>query len=816
MERLYRKGAPFMSTTIEKMISHTLPAIPIRLPVIFPQMHATVDISRQSSMKTVESVAGGDRSIFILIQKDPAVNAPEAEDVYPVGVIARVKQSVRTPDKQMRLVLEGVARGEMTSFVRNAKGGIVCDVIEKTYILPENGGVRGEALIRRVMEVFEGYSKFVPKLSKDTFLNIRTIRDVGLLADYMAANLIYKPEDKLAILNEFDPMHRLEILLSVLEKETEVLKMEDSLYKKTREQMERQQQEFFLREQMKVIQGELGVAEDLGGENAELAEAIAKLKCSEEVREKLNKDLHRLSAMPFGAPEATVLRGYLDVCLELPWGVYTKDRLDIVRAEKILNEDHDGMEKVKERILEYLAVKQLSPGLNGQILCLVGAPGVGKTSIGASIARALNRKYVRMSLGGVRDEADIRGHRKTYIGSMPGRIVNAIKLSGSMNPLIVLDEIDKLTHDAHGDPASALLEVLDTEQNHAFRDHYLELPLDLTDCIFIATANTLDTIPRALLDRMEVIQLPSYTDNEKISIAQNHLIPKQMKRHGLNKRKLTVTDDALREMIISYTHESGVRNLERTIATLCRKVAKKIADGENAKIKVDAGDLVSFLGRHKYKRELPSTVSEVGVVNGLAWTELGGEMLKAEVLILPGSGKIELTGLLGDVMKESAHAAISLIRSRADRFRVQNPAFYKECDVHIHFPEGAVPKDGPSAGITVTTAMISALSGIPVKSDVAMTGEITLRGKVLPIGGLREKTMAAYTAGIRTVVIPADNYDDLEDIDKVVRKELTFLPCSTIDEVLAVALDRENTGALVAGATVPYYDNSVASTSVQV
>lgn len=803
-----------MSTTIEKLISHTLPAIPLRMPVVFPQILSTVDIARKPSMKTVEQVVNTDRKIFLLFQKDPSVDVPQSEDVYSVGVIANIKQSIRTPDKQMRLVLEGVSRGEVISFTRNQKGGIVCDVIERNYLLPENGGIRGEALVRRVVEVFEQYAKFVPKLSKDTMLAVHTIREPGLLADYIASNLIYKSEDKVEILSAFEPIHRLETLLKVLERECEVLRMEDSLYKKTREQMERQQQEFFLREQMKVIQNELGVGDDYGGEFAEIGHAIDVLPCSDEVREKLHKELHRLSSMPFGAPEATVLRGYLDVCLELPWGVYTKDRLDIVRAEKVLNEDHDGLDKVKERILEYLAVKQLSPNLNGQILCLVGAPGVGKTSIGASIARAIGRKYVRMSLGGVRDEADIRGHRKTYIGSMPGRIVNAIKLSGSMNPLIVLDEIDKLTRDAHGDPASALLEVLDTEQNHAFRDHYLELPLDLTDCIFIATANTLDTIPRALLDRMEVIQLPSYTDNEKISIAKNHLIPKQLKRHGLNKRKLTVTNDALRDMIVYYTRESGVRNLERTIASLCRKVAKKIADGEARRIRVDSSHLIPILGRHKFKREPISAVSEVGVVNGLAWTELGGELLKAEVLILPGSGKIELTGLLGDVMKESAHAAISLIRSRAEQYSIINPMFYKECDIHIHFPEGAVPKDGPSAGITVTTAMISALSDVPVKSDVAMTGEITLRGKVLPIGGLREKTMAAYTAGIRTVIIPADNYDDLEDIDKTVRSELTFVPVRDIDEVLSVALDTKEKNTLVASAPLHSFNNVMTSAQV--
>jgi ATP-dependent Lon protease len=795
-----------MSTTIEKLHSHTLPAIPLRAHVIFPQILSTVDIARKKSIKTIETVLNTDRRVFVLVQKDATVEVPGEIDVYPVGVIAKIKQSVRTPDKQLRLVLEGVCRAEMTSFSINAKGGIVCDVIEKTYVLPENGGVKGRALIRHTLSVFENYAKYIPKMSKDTLLTVDSLKDPGLLADYIASNLLYKFEDKMEVLSAFEPLYRLDTLCVILEREIEVLKMEDDLYKKTRDQMDRQQQEFFLREQMKIIQSELGGSEEYPSETAELADVIKKLTCSDTVREKLLKDVHKLNSMPFGAPEATVIRGYLDVCLELPWGTYTKDRLDIKRAKKILDHDHDGMEKVKERILEYLAVKHLSPDLKGQILCLVGAPGVGKTSIGASIARALNRKYVRMSLGGVRDEADIRGHRKTYIGSMPGRVVNAIKLAGSMNPLIVLDEIDKLTRDAHGDPASALLEVLDSEQNHSFRDHYLELPLDLTECIFIATANTTDTIPRALLDRMEIIQLPSYTDNEKISIAKHHLIPKQLKRHGLSKRQMMVTDDAIREMIIYYTHESGVRNLERIIATLCRKVARKIADEEVSRIRVNTEDLIPILGRHTFKRDPIGNLPEVGVVNGLAWTEQGGEMLKVEVLVLPGSGKIELTGLLGDVMKESARAAISLIRSRANEYGIINSEFYKDCDIHIHFPEGAVPKDGPSAGIAVTTAMISALCGIPVKNDVAMTGEITLRGKVLPIGGLREKTMAAYTAGIKTVILPADNADDLEDIDHTVRKELSFVLTATIDEVLAVALaQHDKNHALIANAPIPMY-----------
>ena len=557
---------------------------------------------------------------------------------------------------------------------------------------------------------------------------------------------------------------------------------------RAREQMADNQRDYYLREQMKAIQAELGEGEGGDSEIEDYRKKIAEAKLPDEVREKLEKELGRLAKQPFGSSEATVLRNYLDVCLELPWGKKTKERVSVEAARKALDHDHFGLEKVKERILEFLAVKQLSPDLKGQVICLVGPPGVGKTSVAMSVARAMNRKLARISLGGVSDEAEIRGHRKTYVGSMPGRIIAAINQAGSCNPLLLLDEIDKLGHDHRGDPASALLEVLDAEQNSTFRDNFLELPFDLSDVLFITTANTTETIPRPLLDRMEVIELPSYTDEEKLQIAKRYLLPKEMKRHGIEKSQLKVSDGAIRAMIVSYTRESGVRVLERQMAAICRKAAMRLVSSEDVKqVKVTDKDLKDFLGAPRYYPERQVLEERVGVVNGLAWTSVGGELLEVEVNVVPGSGKVELTGNLGDVMKESAHAALSFIRSQADRLGI--PAdFYKEKDIHVHFPEGAVPKDGPSAGIAITTAMVSALTGAPVKRGIAMTGEVTLRGRVLPIGGLREKTMAALRNGIQTVIIPADNAKDLDEIDQTVRNALHFVLVDQADQVLSEAI----------------------------
>ena len=580
-------------------------------------------------------------------------------------------------------------------------------------------------------------------------------------------------------------MVRIDTLILIMKHEGELLTTENEINRRVRARLNRHQREYYLREEMKVIQDELGEG---GGDPDEFYTRILEARLPEEVEEKLLKENSKLARLPFGSAESSVISNYLDVCLELPWTKSSRDRVDVAAARKVLDNDHDGMEKVKERILEFMAVKQIAPELKNQIICLVGPPGVGKTSIAASIARAMKRKYVRVSLGGVRDESDIRGHRKTYIGAMPGRIVTALSQVGVRNPLMLLDEIDKLTRDAHGDPSSALLEVLDPEQNKFFRDHFVEMPFDLSDCLFIATANSLDTIPKPLIDRMEVIQLPSYTKNEKISIALNHLIPKQLKKHGLSKRTLKITDGAVAEVIDYYTREAGVRNLERSVAALCRKAAKRLVEEPDTKrVTIDAADVKTYLGARKMLPEHVSPEDEVGVVNGLAYTESGGDMLRVEVAVLDGTGKLELTGSLGDVMKESAHAALTFVRSIAAQYGIPSD-FYQKKDIHIHVPEGAVPKDGPSAGVTMTTALVSALANIPVRRDVAMTGEVTLRGNVLPIGGLKEKTMAAYAAGVKTVCIPADNVGDLDEIDPIARENLTFIPCRRASEVLAAAL----------------------------
>ena len=623
-------------------------------------------------------------------------------------------------------------------------------------------------------------------MTPDILMNLLSSEDPGYIADYIAQNIVMRAGDKQAILEELRPVRRLERLYQQLKRELEILEMELDLQNRVREGLSRNQRDYYLREQLKVIQQELG--ED-GGENegAEYRARIEKAKLPREVSEKLLKEVGRLEKQPFGSAEATVLRSYLDVCLELPWGKKTRERLDVAAARKVLDADHYGLEKVKERILEFLAVKQLAPQLRGQILCLVGPPGVGKTSIAASVARALNRKMARISLGGIHDEAEIRGHRKTYIGAMPGRIIAAVRQAGSSNPLLLLDEIDKLGADQRGDPSSALLEVLDAEQNSTFRDHYLEVPYDLSDVLFITTANTLDTIPRPLLDRMEVIELSSYTDEEKLQIAKGHLLPKELKRHGLKKSQLKLTDAAVREIITGYTRESGVRILERELGAVCRKAAMRLVSGGAKSVSVTGDNLEEFLGVRRYHPERLPRTEQVGVVNGLAWTSVGGEILEVEVNVVPGTGKLELTGNLGDVMKESAHAAYSYIRSRADRLGIEAD-FYQKKDIHVHFPEGAVPKDGPSAGIAITTAMVSALTNTPVRRELAMTGEVTLRGRVLPIGGLKEKTMAALRNGIKTVLLPADNEKDLEEIDQTVRAALHFIPVEHVDAVLAQAL----------------------------
>ena len=683
----------------------------------------------------------------------------------------------------MRIITEGLSRASVTSFEKFANY-YCANAIAKSITMSDDDSIRTQSYCRAILSQTDELAKLLPSVSDDMMSAAKGIKNPALLADFIASNMLVKPSDKQKVLECFDPKKRIELLISLLCEEAELLECELQIHKKVRANLNQNQREFYLREQIRVIKNELGESDDV----EEYADKIYELKASDEVKEKLAKELDRLTKTPFGSAEASVIRSYLDTCLEIPWEIATTDRLDVSAAAKILDADHDGLEKVKDRILEFLAVKQLNPSLKNQILCLVGPPGVGKTSIASSIARAMKRKYVRVSLGGVRDEADIRGHRKTYIGAMPGRIVNALVEAKSKNPLMLLDEIDKLTRDSHGDPASALLEVLDGEQNHAFRDHFVEIPLDLSECMFIATANTLDTVPKPLLDRMEIIELTTYTRTEKLSIAKNHLIPKQLKRHGLNKRTLNIKEDAICEIIDYYTRESGVRSLERKIAELARKAARRLVEDEKLKsIKIDSKNLSEYLGARKIIPETVSSSDEIGVVNGLAYTSVGGDVLKVEAAILDGSGKLELTGSLGDVMKESAKIAVSIVRSIANDYGI-DPDFHKTKDIHIHFPEGATPKDGPSAGVTIVTALVSALSGRAVRRDVAMTGEVSLRGKVLAIGGLKEKTMAAYAYGIHDVLIPCDNMRNLDECDKEATSNLNFIPCNTITDVLNVAI----------------------------
>ena len=667
---------------------------------------------------------------------------------------------------------------------------ITADVIGKDLRLADKNSVKAEALVAEMRNTFDSFSKLMPKPSNELVTAIKSLSDPGLLADFIAGSVLMNYVDKQMVLEEFDPMRRAELVCLLMERESDILRTEMNIHKKVRAQLDANQRDYYLKEQLRAIRDELGENEEEEDEEiVEYNSKIAAANLPDEVREKLVKEVKKLAKTPYTSAESSVMRNYLDLCLELPWGVKSKDRIDVAAAKKILDEDHDGLDRVKERILEFIAVKQLNPELKNQVLCLVGPPGTGKTSIGASVARALKRKYVRVSLGGVRDEADIRGHRKTYIAAMPGRIVTAINQAGTMNPVILLDEIDKLTRDAHGDPASALLEVLDAEQNKAFRDHFVELPVDLSDCLFIATANDMENIPRPLADRMEIIELKIYTRHEKLAIAKDHLIPKQLKRHGLNKRMLRIKEDAVLEIIDFYTREAGVRNLEREIASVCRKAAKNIVGQGLKSVTVKAENVKDYLGVRKILPDKIYSDNEVGVVNGLAYTEVGGDLLRVEAAAMPGSGKVELTGSLGDVMKESAKAAITYIRSHSEELGVDSE-FYKTKDIHIHVPEGAVPKDGPSAGVTIITALASELSGKPVRRDIAMTGEVTLRGRGLAIGGLKEKTMAAYKAGVHTVCIPSENQRDLSEIDPLVRENLEFIPCSNVDQVLKAAIVR--------------------------
>ena len=760
----------------------TLPAIALRGLTVFPNVLIHFDVGR-----AMEAAMAAGEPVFLVGQKDMTVERPERDDLYTVGTLSNVRQILRMPGDNVRVMVEGISRARLRDVTQREPY-----LMAEIEAIPEEKAGRAsaktEALMRSTYEMFQNYTELAPKISPDLLINVLASDDPGYIADYIAQNIAMRNSDKQAILEELRPVRRLERMYRLLCREVEVLSLDMEIQSRAREQMSENQRDYYLREQMKAIQAELGESENGDSETADYRKKIAEAQLPEPVREKLEKELNRLSKQPFGSSEATVIRNYLDVCLELPWGKKTRERVSVEAARKVLDKDHYGLEKVKERILEFLAVKQLAPELKGQVICLVGPPGVGKTSIAMSMARAMNRKLARISLGGISDEAEIRGHRKTYVGAMPGRIIAAVKQAESCNPLLLLDEIDKLGNDQRGDPASALLEVLDAEQNSTFRDHFLEVPFDLSDVLFITTANTLDTIPRPLLDRMEVIELTSYTDEEKLQIAKRHLLPKELKRHGLAKAQLRLTDDAIRELIRGYTREAGVRVLERKLGALCRKAAMDIVSNGVKSIHITGDNLEDYLGIRRYHPERLPRTEQVGVVNGLAWTQVGGEILEVEAGVVPGSGKVELTGNLGSVMKESAQAALSYIRSRAVQLGIEAD-FYKTKDIHVHFPEGAVPKDGPSAGIAITTAMVSALTGAPVRREIAMTGEVTLRGRVLPIGGLKEKTMAAYRSGIKTVFLPADNVPDLEEIDPTVRAALHFVPVEQVDSVLAEALE---------------------------
>ena len=777
-----------MAVFTENINQMTLPVIVLHGVIAFPTIPLSFELCDEQQIAVCERAEQNSLPVLLISLKDAGESGNEKEKLAPVGTVAYIKQFVRLPEGNARVFSEGYCRATILRYVNIENGIPNAEVICKTVTLKDESTVRAEALVQEIKAIFREIVKQVPQMSSDLQNAVLSLKNPGLLSDFVASNILITYEDKQLILNEFDPLIRAEVLCGVMNRELLIIREEMKIRRDVKAQIDDNQRDYYLREQIKAIKNELGEVDDADAEIDEYHDKVIAAKLPKEIEERLLKEVGKLAKTPYASAESSVIRSYLDTCLEIPWTTVTEGETDLGFAKKVLERDHDGLEKIKERILEFIAVRQRAPGLGNQILCLVGPPGTGKTSIGISIARALKRKYVRVSLGGIRDEADIRGHRKTYVAAMPGRIANALIQAGTRNPVMLLDEIDKMTHDAHGDPASAMLEVLDAEQNKAFRDHFLELPIDLSDAVFICTANSLEGVPRPLIDRMEIIELHSYSRHEKLAIAKHHLIPKQLERHGLSKSEMRLTESAVFELIDYYTEEAGVRNLEREIASLCRKTAKLLVENpEKKSVRIRAEDIVSYLGSRKVLPDKIYDTDEVGVVNGLAYTELGGDMLRIEAASLPGSGKLDLTGSLGDVMKESAHIAVSYIREHSAELGV-DPDFYKTKDLHIHVPEGAVPKDGPSAGVTLVTALASELSGRPVRRDLAMTGEVTLRGRVLAIGGLKEKTMAAYKAGIKTVCIPADNERDLKEIDPIVRNSLEFIPCRRVEEVLNRAL----------------------------
>jgi len=813
-----------------------LPLLPLRGISVFPYMMLHFDVGRDKSISALDEAMVKDQLIFLVSQKDAATDDPSTDDFYQVGTVSKIKQLLKLPGDTIRVLVEGMHRGRI---INHIKDDPFFEVEIEEFVDQEDvqKDIETEALMRAIFDSFEEYIKLTNRTAVDTLITISGVEEPARFADIVASNLSLRISQKQHILEAFDPLERLKRLHAILVKELDILRVERKINLRVKRQIDKMQREYYLKEQLKAIQKELGEDDGLMAEVEDYRKRVREAGLPEETEEKVLKEVDRLMKMSPGSAETGVIRGYLDWILELPWNVETEDNLDLKYARKVLDEDHYGLEKVKERILEYLAIRQLADGMKGPILCLVGPPGVGKTSIGRSIARALNRKFVRMSLGGVRDEAEIRGHRRTYVGAIPGRIIYSMRQAGSKNPVFLLDEVDKMSHDFRGDPASAMLEVLDAEQNNAFRDHYLEVPFDLSKVVFVTTANTTDTIPRPLLDRMEVIYISSYTEEEKLNIALKYLLPKQLKEHGLKKENLLISENTVRDIINYYTREAGVRNLERRIADVCRKAAKQLVEEKRKRVRVTGANLSKYLGIPAYRYEKVKEGTEVGIATGLAWTPVGGETLSIEVTTMKGSGKLVLTGQLGDVMKESARAGISYIRSRTEELGI-DPNFYQDLDIHIHIPEGAIPKDGPSAGITIATAvisalanvpvrkdtamtgeitlrgrvlpvggikekslaanragiskvLISALANVPVRKDTAMTGEITLRGRVLPVGGIKEKSLAANRAGISKVLIPAENEKDLEEVPANVKRKLEFVTVDHMDSVLDHALMRD-------------------------
>ncbi|MEG0384862.1 endopeptidase La [Solibacillus cecembensis] len=773
-----------VNTRVNKIIKN-MPILPLRGLLVFPSMVLHIDVGRERSVAALEHAMLSDSTIFLTTQKDLRVESPVKADLFDVGTTARVKQMLKLPNGTLRILVEGVNRAKMLRY-KDSGNFTVADI--EMYEDDSYKDSETEALMRTLLTYFEKYAKSSNKITTETIEMVLDIEEPGRLADVIASHLPIKVIEKQEILAITTIKKRLDHLIIRLHDEQEILNLEKKIGTKVKQAMERTQKEYYLREQMKAIQTELGDRDGKTGEVSELRKKIDQAGMPASTLEIALKELDRYEKLPAASAESGVIRNYLEWLVAIPWNERTEDRIDISYAEEILNRDHDGLEKVKERVLEYLSVRQLMNSLRGPILCLAGPPGVGKTSLARSIAESLDRKFVRVSLGGVRDESEIRGHRRTYVGAMPGRIIQGMKKAGTVNPVFLLDEIDKMSNDFRGDPSAAMLEVLDPEQNNAFSDHYIEEPYNLQDVLFIATANDLSTIPAPLLDRMEVITIAGYTEFEKNEITKNHLVPKQMKEHGLKKAQLLIKDEAILDLIRYYTREAGVRGLERQVATVCRKAAKVIVSGDKKKVTVSSKVLVDMLGKHRYRYGQAETENQVGVATGLAYTTVGGDTLQIEVSLTPGKGKLQLTGKLGDVMKESAHIALTFVRTLTHQLNL-DADYFEQHDIHVHVPEGAVPKDGPSAGITMATAIVSAITGKAIKREVGMTGEITLRGRVLPIGGLKEKSLSAHRAGLTTVIIPKDNERDIDDIPETVREQLTFKLVSQAEEVLAIALD---------------------------